>query len=137
MHERDEAGMPRRIQRQRMKGWRMPDGAVYVGRPSRWGNPYWHAQRFHGIDAALALYRNSCHGTWDPSIVAGWPTASSVYDEHRDWINALGAGHPLNTIRSELGGRDLACWCPVGSPCHADILLELANPTLPNEVPRG
>lgn len=32
--------MPKRIQRQRKKGWRMPEGAVYVGRPSKWGNPF-------------------------------------------------------------------------------------------------
>jgi hypothetical protein len=31
-------------------------------------------------------------------------------------------------IRSELGGKNLACWCPLDQPCHADVLLELANP---------
>lgn len=31
---------PKRIQRTRLKGWRMPEGAVYVGRPSEWGNPF-------------------------------------------------------------------------------------------------
>ncbi|MBK7274882.1 MAG: DUF4326 domain-containing protein [Actinomycetales bacterium] len=31
---------PQRIQRQRTKGWRMPEGAVYVGRPTKWGNPF-------------------------------------------------------------------------------------------------
>ena len=33
--------MPERIQRKRTKGWRMPEGAIYVGRPTKWGNPYW------------------------------------------------------------------------------------------------
>lgn len=33
-------GKPIRIQRKRTKGWRMPEGAVYVGRPTRWGNPF-------------------------------------------------------------------------------------------------
>lgn len=28
---------------------------------------------------------------------------------------------------AELRGRDLACWCPLDQPCHADVLLELAN----------
>lgn len=32
--------MPKRIQRKRTKGWRMPEGAVYVGRPTKWGNPF-------------------------------------------------------------------------------------------------
>ena len=31
---------PQRIQRKRTKGWRMPEGAVYVGRPTKWGNPF-------------------------------------------------------------------------------------------------
>jgi len=29
--------------------------------------------------------------------------------------------------RNELAGKDLACWCPLDQPCHADVLLELAN----------
>ena len=36
-------------------------------------------------------------------------------------------GPTLAEIRRELSGRDLACWCPVDQPCHADVLLELAN----------
>lgn len=32
--------MPVRIQRKRTKGWKMPAGAVYVGRGSKWGNPF-------------------------------------------------------------------------------------------------
>ncbi len=31
-------------------------------------------------------------------------------------------------VRRELAGRDLACWCPLDGPCHADVLLEVANP---------
>ena len=31
--------MPKRIQRKRTKGWRMPADAIYVGRPTKWGNP--------------------------------------------------------------------------------------------------
>jgi Domain of unknown function (DUF4326) len=38
------------------------------------------------------------------------------------------AGFDLATLRQDLGGRDLACWCPLDQPCHADVLLELANP---------
>jgi hypothetical protein len=34
----------------------------------------------------------------------------------------------LDEIRAELGGKDLACWCDLNKPCHADVLLELANP---------
>lgn len=44
---------PQRIQRKRTKGWRMPEGAVYVGRPSRWGNP-WSVG--HAVYAGLSGY---------------------------------------------------------------------------------
>lgn len=30
-------------------------------------------------------------------------------------------------VRHELRGKDLACWCKPGAPCHADVLLEIAN----------
>lgn len=87
--------MPKRIQRKRTKGWRMPEGAVYVGRPTKWGNPFSVAE--YG-PYALFNYRNRLKGM-------------------------LLIGVSL----SELRGKDLACWCKEGAPCHADILLELAN----------
>ena len=41
--------MPKRIQRRRTKGWRMPPGVVYVGRPTIFGNPFaWQGARESG-----------------------------------------------------------------------------------------
>ena len=112
---------PQRIQRKRTKGWRMPEGAIYVGRPTVWGNPWnigstaWTVKPGGWIDRephppltreqAIASFRNSLEYQLsdDPS--------------HLD----------------ALRGRDLACWCPLEDadgnrvPCHADVLLELAN----------
>lgn len=28
---------------------------------------------------------------------------------------------------AELRGKDLACFCPLDKPCHADVLIEIAN----------
>lgn len=124
---------PRRIQRKRTAGWRMPKGAIYVGRPSRWGNPF-----------VLGRY-GSLH-RW-----AGWVVCEVGNDDHQ-WgkyptkpeavaraveLFELHAGpmgnHELDVdeVRTALGGRDLACWCPIGEPCHGDWLLHLANPDLP------
>jgi len=89
---------PRRIQRRRSAGWRTPPGAVYVGRPSKWGNRY----RI-GIDV-----RDAAH-------------AVELYER---WVDREGLH---NVIRAELAGRDLVCWCPPDSPCHADVLLRIAN----------
>lgn len=111
--------MPKRIQRQRTKGWKMPEGAVYVGRPGKWGNPY-DVETF-GLQFCLALYADTTRGVW--SALTDEP---SVYLAHRDWLKRID-GHPIERAVSELRGKDLACWCPLDKPCHADVLLEIAN----------
>ena len=94
------ADTPKRIQRSRAKGWRMPAGAVFVGRPTKWGNPYKVGTPAAPTpEAAVALFRD--------------------YLARRTEI--------VEEAREELKGRSLACWCPLGQPCHADVLLELAN----------
>lgn len=101
-----------RIQRSRAAGWRMPRGAVYVGRPSRWGNPY-------RVEPAI-----NAGGVRIPEVTAA--DATRLYQEV---MEARIAAHPsvLEEIRRALAGRDLACWCALEAPCHADVLLELAN----------
>lgn len=91
--------MPQRIQRKRTKGWRMPPGVVYVGRGSRWGNPFTKA------------------------TVTGCACNTCLVARYQMSLSAEG----VETIRRELRGKDLACWCPLDRPCHADALLELAN----------
>ena len=107
----DEAVKPKRIQRSRAKGWRMPDGAIYVGRPSKWGNPWVAGEPWCPTSAA------ECAGIFR-GILLGNPHPDSRM------------GRVLAEI-SELAGHDLACWCPLDQPCHADVLLELANPDQP------
>lgn len=98
----------RRIQRRRTKGWRMPPHAVYVGRPTRWGNEFRpdmldvHGQPL-GRQRALELYRISVE-----RFVSEAPLA-----EVEAWLA------PLRQM-------DLVCWCPIEEPCHADFLLQLA-----------
>ena len=107
----------------------MPEGAVYVGRPTIWGNPYWHVAKFHGVERALDLYRMSASGMWLPQKMDDWPDhyVHQVYEDHLRWTERIG-GHPTTLIIAELKGRDLACWCSLDDPlCHAEILLEIAN----------
>lgn len=89
--------MPKRIQRKRTKGFKMPANAIYVGRPSPWGNPY-------------TLETNN-------------PSTAILKFQQWAWGKALANPDWLKPLR----GKDLACWCRPGEPCHADILLELAN----------
>lgn len=119
--------MPQRIQRKRTKGWTTPlcscgcgRKAIYVGRPSRWGNPY--EVHEHTLRCA------PMHALCPP-----WPVDSRQEAVRRfryDLLYPL-THHPdypdLDTIRWELAGHDLVCWCPLDFPCHADVLLELAN----------
>lgn len=99
---------PKRIQRKRVKGWTMPEGAVYVGRPGKWGNP-----------VSLTVIRDNIECV-DEDEVRGTAVL---------WYRADVADDPafIAEAQAELRGHDLACWCPLDQPCHADVLLELAN----------
>jgi len=94
-----EAPNPKRIRRSRVKGWRKPDGSVIVDRTSRYGNPY-KVGRDAGSNAeAVEMY---------------W----RYLDTRPDLIEQ---------IKANLRGRDLICFCDLTEPCHADVLLVLAN----------
>jgi hypothetical protein len=104
---------PKRIQRKRTKGWRMPENTVSVCRPGKWGNPFIVGpERTQG--EAVGAFR-----IWltTDGFTAGIP-------ERKQWM--------LDHLH-ELRGKNLACWCKLWDqkglrvPCHADILLELAN----------
>ena len=119
---------PVRIQRKRTKGWRMPEGAVYVGRPSRWGNPYRCGDRAfvnEPFDFPVPTVREA--GEYDNGLRVDRATCHTAVDWFRAWLGAqTGKANWLAWI-GPLAGRDLACWCPLDQPCHADVLLELAN----------
>jgi hypothetical protein len=113
---------PKRVQMSRKNPWRAdnPD-AVRVDRLTRWGNPF----RIGGEQLVERYYPSfgRTHVTaHDRREAAAW--FSLVLG--RDWgLPSLPFAMP--DVRRELAGRDLACWCPLDSPCHADVLLELAN----------
>ncbi len=94
---------PRRIQLRREKGWQKPPDAVVVARPTKWGNPFTTADAGSRA-ASVVAFRTRLLG---PPEVRHYPS-----DEE---------------IRAELAGRDLCCWCRPDQPCHADVLLEIAN----------
>jgi hypothetical protein len=89
----------------------MPEGVIYVGRPTKWGNPF--------------------------KVGAKNPYGTITQDKRHSWQLYLGFAPQneklIEAARKELRGKDLACWCPLfdelgnPAPCHADILLKLAN----------
>lgn len=74
----------------------VPPGAIYVGRPTRWGNPFFIGQ--HGSRA-------------------------QVIERYRKWVWTQ--PNIVSAARRELRGKDLVCWC-APKTCHADVLMEIA-----------
>ncbi|MEW1548418.1 DUF4326 domain-containing protein [Streptomyces tsukubensis] len=133
--------MAARLQRRRTKDWRTPIDdlgrkAVYVGRGSRWGNPWRlvrHADGTHGV-VNDALDTRTTH----PTETSARAAAAAEYETWLATPNTLVAVRHAcehSIIRQDLGllhGRDLLCWCPLpaaGEPdhCHGAVLLALAN----------
>jgi uncharacterized protein DUF4326 len=96
----------------------------YVGRAapglkrSRYANPF--PAKVYGLDECLRLYRAYMTGTLtEAELAAAPPWARLEY----------ATGTPLKGAVQDLAGHDLACWCPLDQPCHADILIELIGET--------
>lgn len=104
---------PVRIQRKRTKGWRLPDGAVVVTRGTEWGNPFTVAPGHEPGKKIGGFY-------------TAVPTVEDAVECFREW--AENQPKFIERVRSELRGKDLACWCALDAKCHADVLLALANP---------
>lgn len=103
---------PQRVQLSRRKGWRMPPNTVNVARPTKWGNPFRVGDRVQ-VDPSFPLA--VCFSQQQAV------DAFRGYCEHN-----IGRGF-VAAIRVELRGKNLACWCKLDKPCHADVLLDLAN----------
>lgn len=123
---------PQRIQLRRVKGYRKPEGAVVVSRPSKWGNPWTVSEWLEVLKTDEDDARNmavSCFRyAMEDRITAELNGEAPEAHEREDFYP------PLTEVRNELRGKDLACWCPLEdgqghrAPCHADVLLVLANP---------
>lgn len=127
---------PTRIQRRRAKGWRKPEGAVYVGRGSKWGNPC-RQIRMPALDGSEWEQEGRLGKTSGQQHAFVHPDKTITYHLVQDATRAQAVAmyrsfldqRPslVTAARAELVGRDLMCWCPLDEPCHADVLLELAN----------
>lgn len=97
---------PVRIQRRRVKGWKMPPNTVSVTRPGKWGNPFADGKPYQTVAAGERI----CQSAAD-AVRLFTPIAWCRREE----------------IVRELRGKNLACFCALDQPCHADVLLEIAN----------
>ncbi len=99
--------LPERIQRKRTKGWKAPPGAIYVGRPTVWANPF-------GVGAKAPITVGS---------------AAEAVSDYRAMIEGeiRTTGGDLPVYLRKLRGKRLMCWCGLLCWCHADVLIEIVN----------
>lgn len=112
--------MPKRIQLSRARDSKLPFRTVKVDRTTRYGNPYRIGEpidmkqvRRWGWEISPEGRRHVCKASAE---------AVAKFRHALFWDAAI---HDF--IRNELGGKDLACWCGPDDPCHADVLIEIAN----------
>lgn len=119
---------PRRLQLSRRAGARLPADAVVVARPSRWGNPFNWRDALSEFGGSPAEAKAWAVQAFREQVVDGMPSAGTP-----EWLDYLhGVRCHVFAHVHELRGRDLACWCAPDQPCHADVLLELANGSRPS-----
>lgn len=123
--------MPVRVQLKRTKGWKMPENTVKVDRSTDFGNPVVCTP--HGCEVkpcgCCEPYR-CCTKVFREYVVSGLENRGSHTGSFVIELDGM-AGYPrrnkLVKRLPELRGKNLACWCALDRPCHADVLLALAN----------
>lgn len=111
---------PHRITLSSAKGWRKPPNSRSVARPGPFGNPFTIADArdagYMGSDTRLRIFVVNAFRDW-------------LLGDQQNWMGPESdAARAVIIARlPELRGKNLACWCKPGEPCHADVLLELAN----------
>ncbi len=131
--------MPVRITRSRKKGYKTPPGSRYVGRPTKWGNPFKAGGPGSDGGGSDMIYGDASYRRkiFDPWIFIETCHPDRIRDRvielYKQWLNGENPWfiNPCTLtsqqIKDELKGLDLSCWCPEDKKCHADILLEIAN----------
>lgn len=106
---------PERVQLSRKKGWKLPPNTTSVARPGRWGNPF-------------SVVPDAPPGTPVGTRYTAMPSVADAVAAFRRRLTEDPAGRQLaQEAQVALRGRNLACWCPLDGPCHAEVLLDIAN----------
>lgn len=105
---------PHRVQLSRRKGFRLPGNTVVVARPTKWGNPF-KVDSTCSREEATELHRSL--------LVEGKYRETESVSATAGALYAIGVRAEIHKLK----GKNLACWCSLDGPCHADVLLELAN----------
>lgn len=126
---------PRRIQRKRTAGWKMPPNTVSVTRPGRWGNMF---SVWRNDDHQWTVSQGGCH--WKPEHNTKAAAEKLAVEKYRAEVYPDGPQHyrgfnppPTHAdVIKGLRGKNVACFCKEDAPfCHGDVLLDLANRVKP------
>ncbi len=105
---------PVRVRRSRAKGSHLTSPndlpVIVVSRGTRWGNPF----RLEDYDGPGGPKNETAARAW-------------AVKQYRAALKQRHLGFTIADARTELADKNLACWCPLDGPCHADVLLEIAN----------
>jgi len=116
--------IPTRIQRCRIKGWKIPENSVAITRGTKWGNPF-------KVGESLAAVPIRVSNHWDlteEQIEGGVITQAIAVSLYRTWLHWHYTGSIImEEAKQQLKDKNLACFCKIGDPCHGDILLEISN----------
>ncbi|MEZ4941801.1 MAG: DUF4326 domain-containing protein [Saprospiraceae bacterium] len=128
-----------RIQRKRTKGWRMPPNTISVTRPGKFGNPFikgnWVPEEFDEMYLSYDKFEN-CPDYLDNLDFLTYAVRGHEISTNEDavrlfeqYLSYLKDKKPevFNQWKVELKGKNLACFCPLDVPCHADVLLSVFN----------
>lgn len=127
---------PVRVKRERKGGWKMPPNTVYVGRGSKWGNPFkiievanneWHVVAKENDTWHVLLKTDNQDEALNFSLKSYQYWLMPYTHKEGDIEKFYQSTAVYESIVLELKGKNLACWCPLDKKCHADILLRLAN----------
>lgn len=106
-----------RIQRKRTKDWKMPENTMYVGRPTKWGNPYKVL-----FEAGYWVVRDKEGNYWGRLYTEKEGAIYKAIECYNGWLDGQVLTKKLDL--NELKGKNLACFCSLSHPCHVDVLLE-------------
>ncbi len=128
--------MPHRVTLSRTRGWRLPPNTRMVSRSTRFGNPFKVLPPVRGLSRSwLVVWSESGAGRGRQAPAGFEPIkCETQYQAHeqavrlfREWLSHPDRAELLDQVRHDLAGLDLACWCSLDLPCHADVLLALVN----------
>jgi hypothetical protein len=134
---------PVRLQLSRKKGFRLQEHsisvnglpALSVARPGRWGNPHVALRTwFHGGYPSLGIEPFEAKNVAEADREGARVAVGLFREDVTVALERWGKNHNVRAELSALRGKNLACWCKPGAPCHADVLLELANGPICEEV---